>query len=126
MSLIDAGRHPYACARVVPSGAYDIDTAHSLSVSVNVARLESVMNASSRYRNKTALALAMACAFAIVPREEAEAASCVWNPTTGNWDVAGNWSCGIVPSGPPQDSATIGLGKTVTVDTSQSIFTLGN
>src|SRR5262252_2828974 len=84
------------------------------------------MNASSRHRNKTALALAIACAFAILPSEEADAASCVWNPTTGNWDVAGNWSCGIVPTGPNQDSATIAVGKTVTVDTSQSIFTLGN
>ena len=33
------------------------------------------------------------------------------------WDVAGNWSCGAVPTGPDDDSATIGASKTVTINT---------
>ena len=54
------------------------------------------------------------------------AASCTWNPVTGNWGTAGNWSCGVVPSGPAVDSATVAVGKTVTIDTGQSIFALNN
>ncbi len=59
------------------------------------------------------------------PAQQALAASCTWNPATGNWDVAANWDCGIVPSGGP-DTATIAGGKVVTVNTAQSILNLIN
>ena len=53
------------------------------------------------------------------------AANCTWNPATGNWGTAGNWSCGIVPTGGP-DTANIAVGKTVTIDTVQSVLNLNN
>ncbi|MCM8613460.1 choice-of-anchor D domain-containing protein [Accumulibacter sp.] len=58
------------------------------------------------------------------PAQQALAANCTWNPATGNWATAGNWNCGIVPGA--ADNATIALGKTVTVNTAQSILNLGN
>ena len=72
------------------------------------------------------LAAAALLVLAAVPVEEARGLSCTWNPSSGNWDAAGNWSCGAVPTGPDADSATIGASKTVTIDTPQSIFTLIN
>ena len=75
---------------------------------------------------KTALAVAAMIVTGTATLQQAEAASCTWNPATGNWGSAGNWSCGIVPTGPGSDSATISVGKTVTVDTGQSIFGLTN
>ena len=55
-----------------------------------------------------------------------QAASCTWNPVTGNWSTASDWSCGSVPTGPGADTANIGIGQTVTIDSTQSIFTLNN
>ncbi|MBC7732865.1 MAG: choice-of-anchor D domain-containing protein [Bacteriovorax sp.] len=75
---------------------------------------------------KSALAIAAMLVVGVAPTQEALAASCTWNPATGNWGSPGGWSCGAVPTGPANDSATIGLGKTVTVNTAQSIFTLFN
>ncbi|WP_144290049.1 choice-of-anchor D domain-containing protein [Ideonella sp. A 288] len=74
----------------------------------------------------SALAIAAMLVVGATPSQQALAANCTWNPPTGNWNVAGSWSCGVVPTGPAVDSATIGAGKTVTVNTAQSIFTLGN
>ena len=75
---------------------------------------------------KSALAIAAMLVVGVAPTQEALAASCTWNPATGNWGSVGGWSCGVVPTGPANDSATIGSGKTVTVNTAQSIFTLLN
>jgi len=72
------------------------------------------------------VSIAALIALGAVPTQELQAASCTWNPATGNWANAGNWSCGIVPTGPANDSATIGAAKTVTIDSAQSIFTLIN
>jgi hypothetical protein len=70
--------------------------------------------------------LALAAMLATGATAPAQGASCTWLPATGNWNVAANWSCGIVPSGPGGDSATIGAGNTVTVNAAQSIHTLNN
>ena len=63
------------------------------------------------------LAAAALLVLAAVPVEEARGLTCTWNPSSGNWVVAGNWSCGAVPTGPDDDSATIGVSKTVTINT---------
>ncbi len=68
--------------------------------------------------------LAAAALFALA--QPALAATCTWNPATGNWATSAAWSCGLVPSGPASDVANIGIGKTVTVNSGQSIFTLNN
>ena len=68
----------------------------------------------------TAITLALA-AFA----QPALAANCTWNPATGNWSTSSDWSCGVVPTGGP-DTASIAFGKTVTVNSVQSILNLTN
>ena len=74
---------------------------------------------------KTALAIAATLALGAAPTQQALAASCTWNPATGNWNVAANWSCGIVPSGGPDDASIAG-GKVVTINTAQSVRNLTN
>ena len=74
---------------------------------------------------KTALAIAATLALGAAPTQQVLAASCTWNPATGNWSVAANWSCGIVPTGGPDD-ATIGAAKVVTINTAQSVRNLTN
>ena len=59
------------------------------------------------------------------PAQQALAANCTWNPATGNWSTASDWSCGIVPTG-GLDTAIIAGGKVVTVNTAQSILNLTN
>lgn len=71
----------------------------------------------------TACALAVAAALAQMG-QPALAASCTWNPASGNWSVAGNWSCNQVPGS--IDSATIAVTRSVTIDTAQSIQSLSN
>ena len=73
---------------------------------------------------KTALAVAAMLVVGVAPMEQAVGASCTWNPAAGNWSNPAAWSCGVVPGS--ADSATIGLGKVVTVNTGQSIFGLTN
>ena len=74
---------------------------------------------------RNALATSIAMALAAWPAVTPHAASCTWGaPATGNWATAANWSCGIVPGA--ADDATIGLTKTVTIDTTQAIRSLGN
>ncbi|GAB1391312.1 hypothetical protein MASR1M6_34940 [Rubrivivax sp.] len=75
---------------------------------------------------KSALALAALLALGLARSPDAQAAACTFNPASGNWNVAANWSCGLVPSGPAADSATIGAGKTATVNDPRSIYTFGN
>ena len=76
---------------------------------------------------RTSLGLAALLAMAVTPTRFALASSsCTWTPTSGDWSTAGDWSCGVVPNGPNQDSASIASGKTVTVSAPQSIFTLTN
>ncbi|EXI69311.1 MAG: hypothetical protein AW08_00520 [Candidatus Accumulibacter adjunctus] len=58
------------------------------------------------------------------PAQQALAANCTWNPATGNWATAGDWNCGLVPGA--ADNATIAVGKTVTVNTAQSVLNLSN
>ena len=85
------------------------------------------MTALRRLRTrKSALALAATLALGAAPWQDGLAAACTFNPASGNWNVAGNWSCGLVPSGPAGDSATIGSGKVVTVNDGRSIFNLSN
>ena len=52
------------------------------------------------------------------------AANCTWNPVTGNWATASDWSCAAVPGG--ADSATVGAAKTVTINAGQTILNLTN
>ena len=54
----------------------------------------------------------------------ASALNCTWNPATGNWSAAGDWSCAAVPGA--ADNATIAATRTVTINTSQSILNLTN
>ena len=75
---------------------------------------------------KSLLGVAALLAVGVAPTQDALGASCTWIPGSGNWGSTGNWSCGQVPTGPGGDSATIASGKTVTIDTAQSIFTLVN
>ena len=70
------------------------------------------------------LALAAAAALGSLSGAPAQAASCTWNPATGNWANAGNWTCAVVPGA--ADSATIGAAKTVTINSGQSILNLTN
>ncbi|MDP1902018.1 MAG: choice-of-anchor D domain-containing protein [Rubrivivax sp.] len=81
-------------------------------------------NLSRRPFRRTALALATAAVLGPWAAGSATAAACTWNPNTGNWGTAGSWSCGAVPGG--ADSATVGGGKAVTVNSAQSILTLTN
>ena len=74
---------------------------------------------------KSALAIAAALALGAAPTEQVLAASCTWNPVSGNWSVAANWSCGLVPTGGPDDASIAG-GKVVTVNTAQSVRNLTN
>ncbi|MFT3819425.1 MAG: choice-of-anchor D domain-containing protein [Rubrivivax sp.] len=75
---------------------------------------------------KSALAVAATLALGIAPLQDSLAAACTFNPASGNWNLAGNWSCGLVPSGPAVDSATVGAGRTVTVNDARSIYTFSN
>jgi hypothetical protein len=75
---------------------------------------------------RTTLALAALLAMGGAPLPAAHAAACTFNPASGNWNVAANWSCALVPSGPAADSASIGTGKTVTVNDPRSIFIFNN
>ncbi|MCE2947061.1 MAG: choice-of-anchor D domain-containing protein, partial [Betaproteobacteria bacterium] len=61
----------------------------------------------------SAAALAVALALGGAGAHEALAADCTWNPVTGSWIVAANWSCGNVPAA--GDVAIIGLGQTSTM-----------
>ncbi|HTD90850.1 MAG TPA: hypothetical protein VK663_09320, partial [Burkholderiales bacterium] len=54
----------------------------------------------------------------------ASALNCAWSPSTGNWGTAGSWSCASVPGA--ADDATIGVTKTVTINTPQSVLNLNN
>ena len=62
----------------------------------------------------------------------ASAASCTWNPASGNWNAAVNWLTCATGNGNPaatpgaSDSASIAAAKTVTITTGQSILTLSN
>ena len=76
---------------------------------------------------RTSLALAAFLVMSAAPTHSAFAgASCTWVPASGDWSNAGNWSCGLVPTGPAQDNASIAVGKTVTVSSAQSIWGLTN
>jgi hypothetical protein len=60
------------------------------------------------------------------PAQQALAANCNWIPASGNWNVAGNWDCGLVPSAPNADTANIVASRTVTVNDVRSIRSLNN
>lgn len=62
---------------------------------------------------KSALAMAAILALGAMPTDDSLAAACVFNPASGNWNVAGNWSCGAVPGA--ADTATVAAGQTSTV-----------
>ena len=83
------------------------------------------MTAHHEHFKKSALALAAMIVAGVAPSQQAMAANCTWNPATGNWSSASDWSCGIVPTGGP-DTAIIGGSKVVTVNTAQSILNLTN
>ena len=52
------------------------------------------------------------------------AVPCTWTPASGNWNSAANWSCGVIPGA--ADSATVALGKVVTITDTRSAFNLFN
>jgi len=56
----------------------------------------------------------------------AHAANCIWNTTTGNWALPGDWStcAGIVPG--TSDLATIGATGVVTINTGQTAGAINN
>ena len=62
----------------------------------------------------------------------ATAASCTWNPASGNWAATFNWLACATGNGNPAgtpgaaDSASIAAARTVTINTGQSILTLSN
>jgi len=70
------------------------------------------------------LALAAATLFGPMAIGTAVAASCTWNPVSGNWGTAANWSCGVVPGN--VDSATIATGRTTTINSAQQVQNLTN
>lgn len=49
---------------------------------------------------KSALAIAAILVAGVAATQEALAASCTWNPASGNWGTVGGSSCGAVPTGP--------------------------
>ena len=65
--------------------------------------------------------LALLLAF---PAQQALALTCTWNPATGNWGTAANWSCGNVPGA--ADVASIGGGQSSTVSGGQGPTNLSN
>jgi hypothetical protein len=76
---------------------------------------------------RSSLALAALMLLSAAPTGSALAANaCTWQPATGNWADGGSWSCGVVPTGPNQDTAAIASGKTATVNSGQSIWGLTN
>src|SRR5450755_691720 len=72
------------------------------------------------------LSFVLAAATATLVAPMAQAASCAWNTTTGNWALAGDWgTCGgLVPG--TSDLATIGATGVVTVDTGQTAGAISN
>ena len=66
------------------------------------------------------------------PAQQAFAANCTWNVTTGNWATPSDWtSCGLGNGNPAatpgsNDTANIGASGVVTINTGQSILTLNN
>jgi hypothetical protein len=73
---------------------------------------------------RSALALAALLALGAWPAEEAQAATCTWNPASGAWNVAASWSCGFVPGN--LDMAVIAAGKTVAVTGAQPATNVDN
>ncbi len=76
--------------------------------------------------------LALAAAAALGAAAPAQAATCTWNTTNGNWNALVNWLGCVTGNGNPAgvpggaDTAIIGAGSTVTVSTAQAINTLNN
>ena len=66
------------------------------------------------------------------PAQQALAATCDWNTTSGNWNAVVNWiSCTAGNGNPAQtpgsaDTANIGAPGVVTVNTAQSVRNLNN
>jgi hypothetical protein len=66
------------------------------------------------------------------PAQQALAAACTWNVTSGNWATPSDWlSCGTGNGNPAttpgsSDTANIGATGVVTINTGQSILTLNN
>ncbi len=71
-------------------------------------------------RARHALAMAAAALLGTAAAPPAQAAICTWNPATGNWASALNWTCGIVPTNGAADTAIIGAGLTSIVNDQQS------
>ncbi|MCZ2292522.1 MAG: hypothetical protein LC125_11300, partial [Burkholderiales bacterium] len=71
------------------------------------------MNTAPLRTRKTALALAALLALGLARSPDAQAAACTFNPASGNWNVAANWSCGSIPGA--GDNATVGASSTVTI-----------
>ncbi len=82
------------------------------------------MRASRRHPNRHLVAIAVGSLLAALGATPASAANCTWNPASGNWGTAADWSCGVVPG--INDDATVALSKVVTIDTAQSIRNLSN
>jgi hypothetical protein len=76
--------------------------------------------------------VALAAAAALGWASPAQADTCTWNTTVGNWNALANWLACVTGNGSPPgvpgsaDSATIGAAGVVTVNTAQRIGALTN
>jgi hypothetical protein len=66
----------------------------------------------TRMRTIIILLFLTAILFFLSP-QRTQAASCTWIVSSGNWNEASNWSCGVVPG--PGDDAIINNGGTITL-----------
>jgi hypothetical protein len=98
----------------------------------NITRRITAMKQARIRTRKSGLALAAALALGAWPVEEAQAATCTWNTTNGNWNALANWLDCATGNGNPAktpgsvDTANIGAAGVVTVDTAQSVRNLNN
>lgn len=72
----------------------------------------------------SAVAIAAATLVGLMHAGPAVAATCTWNPASGDWNIAANWSCGFVPGN--LDLAVIASGRSVTVTGGPAATALNN
>jgi hypothetical protein len=73
---------------------------------------------------RSSVALAAAALLGSLTATPVSAATCTWNPASGSWNVAANWSCGFVPGN--VDLAVIASGKAVTITGAQPTTSVNN
>ncbi|HNQ05101.1 MAG TPA: hypothetical protein PKH69_10875, partial [Thiobacillaceae bacterium] len=90
---------------------------------VRVSTRAAIPHVDGHFR-QTPLAAAIAGMLLALSANHALAANCTWNPATGNWASASDWTCNMVPGA--SDMALIPVTKVVTINTAQSILSLEN